>query len=109
MGGWLTVAKAPLGGPAQVLDSLAKSLARYTHRIAISIERLTSLHDDTVTFAVRNNERSGLRKRQDRLPANVFIQRFMQHVLPSGLKRIRHYGVLACAIKRQNWPYAARP
>ena len=62
-----------------------------------------------VTFAVRNNEPSGPRKRQERLPANVFIQRFMQHVLPSGLKRIRHYGVLACAIKRQNWPYAARP
>ncbi len=88
---WVVYAKAPLGGPAQVLEYLA----RYTHRIAISNERLTSLHDGTVTFAVRNNEPSGPRKRQERLPANVFIQRFMQHVLPSGLKRIRHYGVLA--------------
>ena len=81
----------------------------YTHRIAISNERLTSLHDGIVTFGVRNNAEGGPRKRQERLPANLFIQRFMQHVLPSGLKRIRHYGVLACAIKRQNWPYAARP
>jgi hypothetical protein len=94
-----------LGGPAQVLEYLA----RYTHRIAISNERLTSLHDGTVTFSVRNNEQDGRRKRQEQLPTNVFIQRFVQHVLPSGLKRIRHYGVLACAIKMQNWPYAARP
>ena len=93
---WVVYAKAPLGGPAQVLAYLA----RYTHRIAISNERLTSLHDGMVTFAVRNNEQDGPRKRQERLPANVFIQRFMQHVLPSGLKRIRHYGVLANCQKK---------
>ena len=88
---------------------MAHSSKHYTHRIAISNERLISLHDGMVTFAVRNNEQAGLRKRQEQLPAHVFIQRFMQHVLPSGLKRIWHYGMLACAIKRPNWPYAARP
>ena len=79
---------------------LAQLRKHYTHRIAISNERLTNLHDGTVTFAVRNNDPSGPRKRQERLPANVFIQRFMQHVLPSGLKCIRHYGVLANCHKK---------
>ena len=93
----MVYAKSPLGGPAQVLQYLA----RYTHRIAISNERLLSLDDRTVTFAVRNNNESGPRKRQERLPADVFIRRFMQHVLPQGLKRIRHYGVLANCRKQQ--------
>lgn len=48
-----------------------------------------------MTFAVRNNDNGGPRKRLERLPSAVFIQRFMQHVLPPGLKRIRHYGLLA--------------
>jgi hypothetical protein len=94
---WVVYAKAPLGGPAQVLAYLA----RYTHRIAMSNERLLSLEDAMVTFAVRNNDASGPRKRQERLPAAVFIQRFMQHVLPPGLKRIRHYGLLANCHKQQ--------
>ena len=95
---WVVYAKAPLGGPAQVLAYLARD----THRIAISNERLSSLNDGTVIFSVRNNAQGGPRKRQERLPADVFIQRLMQHVLPSGLKRIRHYGVLANCHKQQN-------
>lgn len=94
---WVVYAKAPLGGPAQVLEYLA----RYTHRIAISNERLVSLQGGTVTFAVRNNDASGPSKRHERLPVEAFIGRFMQHVLPQGLKRIRHYGILANCHKQQ--------
>ena len=87
---WVVYAKQPLGGPAQVLDYLA----RYTHKTAISNDRLRGLHDGQVSFRVRDPHRpkaGGLTL----LPAAVFIERFLSHVLPSGFKRIRHYGLLA--------------
>jgi hypothetical protein len=75
-------------------------LSRYTHRVAISNERLVSLIDGAVTFRVRDNDHPGKKKREQ-LPADTFIQRFLQHVLPSGFKRIRHYGILASCHKRE--------
>jgi Putative transposase len=87
-----TPKKAPPGGPAQVRGSLAKSLARTTHRIAISNERLTSLHDGAATFAVRNNEQGGPRKRQERLPASGFIPwRRAQCIAPVVQPRISEF------------------
>jgi hypothetical protein len=68
--------------------------ARYTHRVAISNERLVSLANGTVAFRVRDNANVG-KKRIERLPAQQFIGRFLLHVLPPGFKRIRHYGMLA--------------
>lgn len=93
---WVVYAKQPIGGPAEVLDYLA----RYTHRVAISNERLVGLHNGEVTFRVRDNANPG-KKRVERLPAEVFIARFLQHVLPQGFKRIRHYGLLANCHKRK--------
>jgi hypothetical protein len=93
---WVVYAKQPIGGPAQVLEYLS----RYTHRVAISNERLVSLIDGTVTFKVRDNDRPGKKKRVQ-VPAETFIQRFLQHVLPPGFKRIRHYGILASCHKRE--------
>jgi hypothetical protein len=87
---WVVYAKQPLGGPAQVLDYLA----RYTHKVAISNERLVSLAHGQVAFCVRDSA-NGNRKRVEELGAETFIGRFLLHVLPHGLKRIRHYGVLA--------------
>ena len=92
---WNVYAKQPLGGPAQVLEYLS----RYTHRVAISNERLVSLTGGIVTFRVRDNAHPGKKKRAQ-LPAESFIQRFLQHVLPPGFKRIRHYGILASCHKR---------
>jgi len=74
--------------------------ARYTHRVAISNERLVSLHDRTVAFRVRDNANVG-KKRVEQLRAETFIARFLQHVLPQGFKRIRHYGLLASCHKRE--------
>lgn len=93
---WVVYAKQPLGGPAQVLAYLA----RYTHKTAISNDRLRGLHDGEVTFRVRDpaKPRTG---GQVHLPAAEFIGRFMSHVLPSGFKRIRHYGLLASRHKAQ--------
>lgn len=93
---WVVYAKQPIGGPTEVLDYLA----RYTHRIAISNERLISLHQGQVAFRVRDNANPGT-KRVARLSAESFIARFLQHVLPQGFKRIRHYGLLASCHKRK--------
>ena len=90
---WVVYAKAPLGGPAQVLEYLS----RYTHRTAIGNTRMRSVGPDGVAFTVRANEHGG--KRLVRLPGAEFVRRFLLHVLPTGVKRIRHYGVLASSCK----------
>jgi hypothetical protein len=96
--GWVVYAKTPLGGPTQVLEYLS----RYTHRTAIGNERIRFINAQEVAFTVRANDKSG--KRLQRLPGVEFVRRFMQHVLPTGIKRIRHYGVLApcCKGKKLN-------
>ena len=90
---WVVYAKTPLGGPAQVLEYLS----RYTHRTAISNERIRSINEDEVTFTVRADDKGG--NRRMRLPGQEFVRRFLLHVLPTGSKRIRHYGVLASSCK----------
>jgi hypothetical protein len=87
-------AKQPLGGPQAVLDYLG----RYTHRVAISNERIVGIANDQVAFRVRADAEG--RKRTLHLPGGEFIARFLLHVLPSGFKRIRHYGLLSPARKK---------
>ncbi len=91
---WVVYAKQPLGGPAQVLEYLG----RYTHRVAISNERIVGVDDREVRLRVRDSAR-GNKKRTLALPAATFIDRFLLHVLPQGFKRIRHYGLLGPAGK----------
>ena len=93
---WVVYAKQPLGGAAQVLDYLG----RYTHRVAISNERIVAIDAEEVAFRVRVNGDNGGKRRTERLPGTEFIERFLQHVLPRGFKRIRHYGLLGPAHKR---------
>ena len=92
---WVVYAKTPLAGPAAVLDYLS----RYTHRTAIGNERLVAIAGDKVLLRVRADNTGG--KRVIAMPAEQFIGRFVQHVLPAGFKRIRHYGLLAPAAKTQ--------
>jgi hypothetical protein len=91
--GWVVYAKTPLAGPAAVLDYLS----RYTHRTAIGNERLVAIKGDKVLLRVRADDSGG--KRTIAMDGVQFIGRFLQHVLPSGFKRIRHYGLLAPAAK----------
>ncbi|MBI5909547.1 MAG: IS91 family transposase [Betaproteobacteria bacterium] len=91
---WVVYAKQPPGGPAQVLDYLG----RYTHRVAISNERILHISADTVSVRVRDRTQ-GNRRRTLRVPAQTFIERFLLHVLPKGFKRIRHYGLIGPAHK----------
>jgi hypothetical protein len=87
---WVVHAKAPFGGPEQVL----KYLARYTHRVAISNTRLLSLQGGTVRFRYKDYAH-GNRTREMTLSALEFLRRLLLHVLPGGFVRIRHYGILA--------------
>jgi Putative transposase/Transposase zinc-binding domain len=92
---WVVYAKQPLGGAEAVLDYLA----RYTNRVAISNERIVGIDGNEVLLRVRADGESG-KKRTLRLAGTEFIDRFLQHVLPCGFKRIRHYGLLSPARKK---------
>jgi hypothetical protein len=87
---WVVYAKRPFGGPQQVL----KYLARYTHRVAISNSRLLKLEEGMVTFRYKDYSAKGKPKTMT-LPAEEFLRRFTQHVLPKYFMKIRHYGLLA--------------
>jgi Putative transposase/Transposase zinc-binding domain len=87
---WVVYAKQPFAGPQQVLAYLA----RYTHRIAISNERLLSDADGQVRFRYRDRRR-GNRPRTMTLSRDEFLRRFLLHVLPTGFMRIRHFGLFA--------------
>jgi Putative transposase/Transposase zinc-binding domain len=93
---WVVYAKPPFGGPEQVL----KYLARYTHRVAISNSRLVALEGDQVEFLWKDYADQGKQKTM-RLKAVEFLRRFLQHVLPAGFVRIRHYGFLANRVCRE--------
>jgi hypothetical protein len=100
---WVVYAKAPFAGPEQVV----RYVSRYTHRVAISNQRILSIDDGVIRFTFKNY------KKQDEcdtieelweemeLPAEEFIRRFLHHVLPSGYHRIRYYGFLSGGQKHQ--------
>jgi len=86
---WVVYAKPPFAGPEQVLAYVA----RYTHKIAISNNRLIGIDGSTVRFRWRDY-RNRNRHRTIALAADEFIRRFMLRVLPEGFQRIRYYGFL---------------
>jgi Putative transposase/Transposase zinc-binding domain len=87
---WVVYAKAPFGGPEQVL----KYLARYTHRVALTNHRLLSCDEATVRFTAKDYAAGGRRK-VVALPAEEFLRRWVQHVLPCGFVKVRHAGLLS--------------
>ncbi len=87
---WVVYAKPPFGGPQQVLEYLG----RYTHRVAISNNRLINFAEGQVRFRWKDYRHES-RPKVMQLAVDEFIRRFLLHVLPSGFQRIRHYGFLA--------------
>jgi hypothetical protein len=81
---WVVYAKRPFGGPEQV----HAYLGRYTHRVAISNARLVAADEHTVTFRTRGQQTVTVASLE-------FVRRFLEHVLPRGFVKIRHYGLLA--------------
>lgn len=96
---WIVYAKAPFAGPDQVLEYLG----RYTHRIAISNNRIVSVKDDRVTFTYRDRA-DGNKIKPMTLAATEFIRRFLLHVLPNGFVKIRYFGFLAHCNKKRYIP-----
>ena len=87
---WVVYAKVPFAGPEQVLEYLG----RYTHRVAISNDRLLSGEEGVVRFRWKDYAH-GNRLKTMALPGAEFLSRFLLHVLPDGFVRIRHFGLLA--------------
>ena len=91
---WVVFCRRPFGGPRQVL----KYLARYTHRVAISDQRLQDVTDDSVTFSYKDYRDQGQTKSMT-LTGEEFLRRFLLHVLPKRFMRIRSYGFLSNAVR----------
>jgi hypothetical protein len=87
---WVVYAKPPFGGAEHVLNYLA----RYTHRVAISNHRLVTFENGSVSFRWRDYAHGG-KKKVMTVSAHEFLRRFLLHVLPRGLVRIRHFGLFA--------------
>lgn len=96
---WITYSKQPFGGPEQVFEYLG----RYTHRVAITNNRIIAVNNGTVTFNYRDRS-DGNTLKELTVTADEFIRRFLIHVLPSGFVKIRYFGFLAHANKKQCIP-----
>jgi predicted Zn-ribbon and HTH transcriptional regulator len=87
---WIVYTKQPFENP----DSVIKYLGRYTHRIAISNQRILEITNDTVTFRYKDYADNDKLKTMS-LSGVEFIRRFLMHILPLGFVKIRHYGIIA--------------
>jgi hypothetical protein len=96
---WVVYAKKPFGSPQTVLDYLG----RYTHRVALSNDRILQVENGQVTLSYRDRK-DGDRKKTLVLDAHEFIRRFLLHLLPEGFMRIRHFGLLANRSKKHLLP-----
>lgn len=95
---WVVYAKPPFGGPQQAIEYLG----RYTHRIALSNERLLDHHNGHVTFQWKDyRSRHKQKSKRLTLAADEFMRRFLLHALPPGFQRIRHFGLLANCHRQQ--------
>ena len=87
---WVVYCKKPFSNAETVMEYLG----RYTHRVAISNDRIVKIHKDQVTFRYRDRNDNDKMKLMT-LNASEFIRRFLMHVLPDGFMKIRHYGILS--------------
>ena len=93
---WVLYAKRPFAGPEQVLDYVG----RYTHRVAISNNRLLDIADGQVRFRYKDYRHDAQQKTMT-LAAEEFIRRFLLHVLPAGFQRLRYYGFLGNRYRKE--------
>ena len=91
---WVVYCKPPFDNAGKVISYLG----RYTHRVAISNDRIISLENGKVTFRWRDYAHGNQMKRMT-LDAEEFIRRFLLHILPAGFRKIRHYGLFAARNK----------
>lgn len=87
---WVVYSEKPFAKP----DNLIQYLGNYTHRVAISNQRIIKQEDGKVYFKYKDNKNGGLQRIMS-LEKDLFIKRFLQHILPSGFCKIRYYGFMA--------------
>jgi Putative transposase/Transposase zinc-binding domain len=98
---WVVYAKPPFGGPQRVIEYLG----RYTHRVAISNQRIVSIANGQVTFRWKDyRHRNHHKSRIMTIDSDEFIRRFLMHVLPPGFQRIRHFGFSANCHRQRRLP-----
>lgn len=100
---WVVYSKPPFAGPQQVLDYVG----RYTHRVAISNNRLLGIEGGKVQFHWKDYRDGSQTKTMD-LDAEEFMRRFLLHVLPEGFQRIRYYGLLGNRHRQQKLALSRR-
>ena len=93
---WVVYCKQPFYGPEQVIEYMG----RYTHKVALSNHRIKAITDNTIVFTAKNYRKGG-QKQLITLSHQEFIRRFALHILPKAFVRIRHYGILASAVKKK--------
>ena len=93
---WVVYAKKPFGNA----DAVVEYLGRYSHKIAISNNRLKEIDTDSVTFSYKDYRQQGTKKLM-KLSHAEFIRRFSLHILPKRFVKIRHYGYLSSSWKRE--------
>jgi hypothetical protein len=96
---WVVYVKRPFACPEHVIEYLG----RYTHKVAISNNRILSYEDNRVRFSYKDYRQGGVKKEME-LDDTEFIRRFALHILPSGFVRIRHYGILSSTSKKITLP-----
>lgn len=96
-GPWVVYAQKPFSGP----DKAVNYLSRYVHRTAISNDRILGIDGDKVRFTYRDRADDDRRKTET-ISGVTFLNRFLKHVLPKGLTRIRHYGFLSNRTKAKD-------
>ena len=96
---WITYSKQPFGGPEQVLEYLG----RYTHRVAITNNRIVSIEGGEVTFSYRDRGDEN-KVKEITIKAQEFIRRYLLHILPKGFMKIRYFGFLAHTNKKTSIP-----
>lgn len=94
---WIVYAKMPFAGHRQVFEYLG----RYTHKVAISDYRIRKLENGTVTFRYRDRADGDIEK-ETILPAEEFVRRFLLHILPPGLQKIRFFGWMGRNVRKGN-------
>lgn len=87
---WNVYAKAPFGGPAQIIEYLG----RYTHKVAITAHRIVSIDEKNIRFAYKDYA-DGNKKKEMVLSHEEFLRRYEQHILPHRFVKIRHAGFLS--------------
>lgn len=93
---WYCYIKKPFAGPEHVL----KYIARYTHRVAIANNRILKIDDNTVTFTYKEYNDGTVTHKTMTLSHIEFIRRFLDHVLPTGFRKIRHFGLFCNGLRK---------